>query len=80
MAKKKSAGKPSGRVGKKKASTGKKAGPRKKAFQKKKPSRSKASSRRRSAQIHQGVGAIASTHSESSPEIPDDAAEYGGES
>jgi hypothetical protein len=80
MAKKKSAGKPSGRIGKKKASTGKKAGPRRKVVQRKKPSRSKASSRRRSVQIHQGVGAIASTHSESTPEIPDDAAEYGGES
>jgi hypothetical protein len=80
MAKKKSAGKPSARIGKKKASTGKKAGPRKKAVQKKKPSRSKASSRSRSAQIHQGVGPVPGTHPESAPEIPDDAAEYGGES
>jgi hypothetical protein len=80
MAKKKSAGKPSGRIGKKKASTGKRGRPKKKVVQQKKPSRSKASSRVRSAQIHQGIGPATLSHSDSTPEIPGDAAEYGGES
>jgi hypothetical protein len=44
------------------------------------PPRSKKSSRRPSAQIHQGVGTVNVSQSETMPEIPDDAAEYGGES
>ncbi len=70
----------------KKSAVKKKSASRKKLKIKKKPAlrrnspRSKKSSRRRSAQIHQGVGAVNISQSETMPEIPDDAAEYGGES
>jgi hypothetical protein len=53
---------------------------KKKPAQRRKPRRSKKSSRRRSAQIHQGVGTVNVSQSETMPEIPDEAAEYGGES
>jgi hypothetical protein len=69
-----------------KSAAKKKSASRKKLKIKKKPAlrrnspRSKKSSRRRSAQIHQGVGTVNISQSETMPEIPDDAAEYGGES
>ena len=53
---------------------------KKKPAQRQKSPRSKKSSRRPSAQIHQGVGTVNVSQSETIPEIPDDASEYGGES
>jgi hypothetical protein len=70
---------------KKKPAKRKSAG-RKKALRKKKTIRRKGLTQSRdasgssSAQIHQGVGAETATESETTPEIPDTAAEYGGES
>ena len=65
---------------KKKSAGRKKLRIKKKPAQRRKTPRSKKSSRRRSAQIHQGVGTVNVSQSETMPEIPDDAAEYGGES
>jgi hypothetical protein len=53
---------------------------KKKPMRRKKPPHSKGPRRSPSAQIHQGVGPGTPSHSETMPEIPDDAAEYGGES
>ncbi|MGD0962685.1 MAG: hypothetical protein ABSA57_02150 [Candidatus Acidiferrales bacterium] len=69
----------------KKNATKKKSASRKKPKLKKKPMpppkspRSKGTSKPRSAQIHQGVGPVTITQPDM-PEIPDDAAEYAGES
>jgi hypothetical protein len=66
--------------GKKKSAAGKKAKLNKKPIRRKKRTRSKAPGQSRYAQIHQGVGSVNPGHSATTPEIPDDAAEYGGES
>jgi hypothetical protein len=66
--------------GKKKSASRKNVNRRKKPIQRKKPIHSKGSSGSSSAQIHQGVGPETTSQSKIAPEIPDDAAEYGGES
>jgi hypothetical protein len=66
--------------GKKKFASRKKLNRGKKPIQRKKPTDSKGPSGSPSAQIPQGVGPETASQSEVAPEIPDDAAEHGGES
>jgi hypothetical protein len=68
------------KAGKKKSTSRKKVKRGKKAIQRKRPTHSKGPSESSSAQIHQGVRPETASQSEIAPEIPGDAAEYGGES
>ena len=77
MRKKKPAKKKSG---KKESASRKNVNRRKKPIKRKKATHSKGPSGGSSAQIDQGVGPETASQSEIAPEIPDDAAEYGGES
>jgi len=67
-------------AGKKKSASQQKISLKKKSKQRRQAPRFKGPRRRPSARIHQGVGPMTIGHSETTPEIPDDAAEYGGES
>jgi hypothetical protein len=71
---------PKKKSGKKKSAGRKKVIRRKKPIPRKKPRHSKKPSGSSSAQIHQGVAPETVSQSEIPLEIPDDAAEHGGES
>ena len=60
--------------------SGSKISRRKKPIQRRKLTRSKGPGGGLSAQIHQGIDLETTSQSQTAPEIPDDVAEYGGES